>query len=143
VAVSYECRSPCPRTWANQCADVSLWNQWRTRAVVQKAAPGRAQESVLVTVEYHVDAENANVFLRAIQKYGHVRRRGGALHWGVFHDLEHPDRYLETFRVMSWAEHLRQHERLTGGNSELVQRVRSHIRGEPIVRHFVYAESER
>jgi poly(3-hydroxybutyrate) depolymerase len=122
---------------------VSLWNQWRARTVVQKVASGRAQESVLVTVEYHVDADNANVFLRAMQKYGHVRRRGGASHWGVFHDLEHADRYLETFRVMSWAEQLRQHERLTDGDSELEQLVRSYIRGEPIVRHFVYAESER
>jgi hypothetical protein len=126
-----------------QRADVSLRIQWRTRAIVQNAAPGHERELVLVTVEYHVDAENANAFLRAMQKYGHVRRRGGASHWGVFHDLEHADLYLETFRVISWAEHLRQHERLNGGDSELVHRVRSHIRGEPIVRHFVYVESER
>jgi hypothetical protein len=122
---------------------VSLWNQWRSRAIVQNAAPGHEQELVLVTVEYHVDAENANAFLRAMQKYGHVRRRGGASHWGVFQDLEHADLYLETFRVISWAEHLPQHERLTAGDSELVQRVRRHIRGEPTVRHFVDAESER
>ncbi|HEY6322379.1 MAG TPA: MFS transporter [Thermoanaerobaculia bacterium] len=38
---------------------------------------------------------------------------------GVFRDLEHPDVYLETFLVPSWAEHLRQHERLTRGDSEL------------------------
>jgi hypothetical protein len=78
-----------------------------------------------------------------MQKCGRVRRRGGASHWGVFHDLEHDDLYLETFRVICWAEHLRQQERLTRADSELVQRVRSHIRGEPIVRHFVYVESER
>jgi hypothetical protein len=106
-----------------QRADVSLWIQWRTRAIVQNAAPGHERELVLVTVEYHVDAENANAFLRAMQKYGHVRRRGGASHWGVFHDLEHADLYLETFRVISRAEHLRQHERLTGGYSELVHRL--------------------
>jgi hypothetical protein len=126
-----------------QWADVSLWNQWRTRAIDQNAAPGHEQESVLVTVEYHVDAENANAYLRAMQKYGRVRRRGGASHWGVFHDLEHADLYLETFRVISWAEHLRQHERLTAGDSELVQRIRSHVRSDPIVRNFVYAEPER
>jgi transmembrane secretion effector len=78
-----------------------------------------------------------------MQKYGRVRRRDGASRWGVFRDLEHADVYLETLLVTSWAEHLRQHERLTRGDSELEQRIRSHTRGEPIVRHLIHAESER
>ena len=28
---------------------------------------------------------------------------------GLFGDLEHADLFLETFLVISWAEHLRQH----------------------------------
>jgi hypothetical protein len=30
---------------------------------------------------------------------------------GIFRDLAQPDRYVETYIVDSWAEHLRQHER--------------------------------
>ena len=52
-------------------------------------------------------------------------------------DLEQADVYLETFIVASWAEHLRQHERLTRGDRELEQVVASHARGEPVVRHLV------
>jgi MFS family permease len=122
-------------------ADVSPWNHWRMPAIVQGAAPALAQGPVLVTVEYRVDAENAKAFLQAMQRYGRVRRRDGASRWGVFRDLEQADVYLETFLVISWAEHLRQHERLTRGDSGVEQQVRSRTRGEPIVRHLIHADS--
>jgi MFS family permease len=127
----------------NRPADVSPWNHWRTPAIAQEAMPGLQQGPVLVTVEYRVDAQNANAFLHAIQKYGRVRRRDGASRWGIYRDLEQADVYLETFLVTSWAEHLRQHERLTRGDGELEQQVKSHARGGPIVRHLLHAESHR
>jgi predicted MFS family arabinose efflux permease len=123
--------------------DVSPWNHWRLPAIVQEAVPGLEQGPVLVTVEYRVEAQNAKPFLQAMEKYERVRRRDGASRWGVFRDLEQADVYLETFLVTSWAEHLRQHERLTRGDSELEQRLRSYSRGEPIVRHLIHAESGR
>ena len=39
------------------------------------------------------------------------RRREGAVRWDLFRDLADSDRYLETFLVPSWAEHMRQHAR--------------------------------
>ena len=58
---------------------------------------------------------------------------------GIFRDLENPQRYLETFLVDSWAEHLRQHERSTRADRAVTERVRSFTSGEPIVRHLLYA----
>jgi MFS family permease len=121
-------------------ADVSPWNHWRMPAIVHDARPELEQGPVLVTVEYRVEAQNAKVFLEAMHRYERVRRRDGASSWGIFRDVEQADVYLETFLVTSWAEHLRQHERLTRGDSELEQRIRSHTRGEPIVRHLIHAE---
>jgi MFS family permease len=123
-------------------ADVSPWNHWRMPAIVQDVAPGLDQGPVLVTVEYRVDALHAEPFLQAMQHYGRVRRRDGASRWGIFRDLEHPDVFLETFIVTSWAEHLRQHERLTRADSDIEQRVKRHTRGDPIVRHLIHAEPE-
>jgi Transmembrane secretion effector len=68
---------------------------------------------VLVTVEYLVDRDHASDFLKGMHRYERVRRRDGASRWGIYRDTEHPDLYLETFIVDSWAEHLRQHERFT------------------------------
>src|SRR4029077_5655984 len=122
--------------------DVSPWNHWRMPAIVHDLAPRLEQGPVLVTVEYRVEARHAGAFLRAMREYERVRRRDGASRWGLYRDLEQADLYLETFIVVSWAEHLRQHERLTRGDSDLEQSIGSLARGEPIVRHLIHAESE-
>jgi hypothetical protein len=89
-----------------------------------------------------VDAEKAPAFIKAINRYGRIRRRDGAYRWGIFRDLEKPDRYLEIFLVDSWGEHLRQHERLTRADRVVTERVQSFARGEPVARHLAYATAE-
>jgi hypothetical protein len=42
-----------------------------------------------------------------------LRCREGAIRWDLFRDLAVPDRYLQTFVVVLWAEHMRQHARVT------------------------------
>jgi MFS family permease len=122
--------------------DVSPWNHWRMPTIVQNAPLGNDEGPVLVSVEYHVAESQAHAFLQAMERYGRVRRRDGAARWGIFRDVERQDRYVETFIVTSWAEHLRQHERLTRADSKLVREVRTHVEDEPITRHLIYAESE-
>src|SRR6267154_1708564 len=122
--------------------NVDPWNHWRMPAVVEDVAPGLEQGPVLVTVEYLVDPQHAKEFMRAIHKYERVRRRDGASRWGIYRDVEHPEVYLETFLVTSWAEHLRQHDRVTRGDGDLEDRLHSYVRGQPRVRHLVYVEAE-
>jgi MFS family permease len=128
--------------WPDGAADVSPWNHWRMPVIVRDVAPGLEDGPVLVTAEYRVAAEHADAFLRAMQQYERVRRRDGASRWGLYRDLERADVYFETFIVVSWAEHLRQHERLTRGDSELEQSIGSLAQGEPIVRHLIHTEPE-
>jgi MFS family permease len=123
-------------------ADVSPWNHWRVPAIVKDVAPALEQGPVLVTVEYLVDPLHAKEFLRAMRKYGRVRRRDGASRWGVFRDVEHADVFLETFLVSSWAEHLRQHERSIRGDRDLEDRLHSYARSQPKVRHLIHVEAE-
>jgi MFS family permease len=123
-------------------ADVSPWSHWRAPMIEQDGVPGIDQGPVLVTVEYRVDPQNAEQFVRAMFKYERFRRRDGASRWGIFRDVERADVYLETFIVSSWAEHLRQHERATRDDRNLEERLRSYVRGEPSVRHLIHAESE-
>jgi MFS family permease len=69
---------------------------------------------VLVAVHFTVPAERQADFLTAMDHLRRSRRRTGATRWELYRDAEHPDRFVETFRVPSWEEHLRQHEgRLT------------------------------
>ena len=120
--------------------DTTPWNHWRMPAIIRDAAPELAQGPVLVTVRYHVAREHAEGFLRAMQKYGRIRHRDGASWWGIFRDVEHADRYVETFLVASWAEHLRQHERFTRGDREVEAQISRHVDGEPVVQHFIHAD---
>ena len=102
-------------------ADVSPWNHWRMPVIVRDVAPGLEQGPVLVTIEYRVEGDRVAAFLRAMQEFERIRRRDGASRWGLYRDLEQADAYLETFIVVSWAEHLRQHERLTQGDTPELQ----------------------
>ena len=120
--------------------DVSPWNHWRMPVVIKAAEPALSEGPVLVTVEYHVLPADVDPFLEVMEEYGRIRRRDGASRWGIFRDVERPDRYLESFIVTSWAEHLRQHDRLTIADREVLQRVRELTQDEPIVRHLIHAE---
>jgi MFS family permease len=123
-------------------SDVSPWNHWRMPAIVNDVRPELDQGPVLVTVDYRVSPEKGEGFLDAIHEYGRLRRRDGAYRWGVYRDLEDADRYVETFLIRSWAEHLRQHERSTNADREIEDRLRTYLTGVPVVRHLVAPEAE-
>ena len=63
-------------------------------------APDPDQGPVLVTVKYVIDPAKAPEFLRKIHKYERIRRRDGAISWGVFVDTQAPDTYLESLRLI-------------------------------------------
>jgi MFS family permease len=122
--------------------DLTPWTHWRTPDLRDQNSTIAETGPILVTVEYDVEPQREAEFLRAMQGYERIRRRDGAYQWGIFRDIESPNRYLEEFLVDSWAEHLRQHERLTRADSAVTDRVQSLIRGTPTVRHLAYPESE-
>lgn len=121
--------------------DLTSWNHWRLPAA-QNAGVATDEDlgPVLVTVEYEVAPENAPEFLKAVRHYRRIRRRDGAQRWDIFHDMENANRYLETFIVSSWAEHLRQHERFTKADRETEERVKRYIVSEPKAQHLISVE---
>jgi MFS family permease len=123
--------------------DVTPWNHWRMPIIPDGLELALESGPVLVTVEYVVNPEQASDFLKTMHRFERVRRRDGASRWGIYRDTEHPDVYLETFIVHSWAEHLRQHERITRADRALEERVNSYTSKEPKVRHLVYAMPQR
>jgi len=94
---------------------------------------------VLITIEYRVDAADRAPFLAALHSFSSERRRDGAYGWGVTEDAADPTIFLEWFFVESWAEHLRQHRRISKADADLQQEVRQYHRGDepPKVRHLL------
>jgi MFS family permease len=103
--------------------------------------PRPADGPVLVTLEYRVAPERAAEFVAAMAQLGRIRRRDGAYAWDLYEDLEDRGRFLETFTVASWQEHLRQHERLTVGDLDVERRVKAMHEGPgpPVARHLLSA----
>ena len=72
---------------------------------------------VLIAVHFTVAPERQHDFLTSMEELRRSRRRTGATRWELYRDGEHPERFVEVFRVPTWEEHLRQHEgRLTASD---------------------------
>jgi len=98
---------------------------------------------VLITVEYRVPAERASDFIEAMDAMRSFRRREGAVRWDLFRDLADPDRYLEIFVVVSWAEHMRQHARVTVADQAIEARAFAFQQEgvEPVAAHLIAARA--
>ncbi|HUK07480.1 MAG TPA: MFS transporter [Stellaceae bacterium] len=120
---------PLTRRWKLQTGaapDLTPSLHWPTPVTTHEVEHDRGP--VLVTVEYRIKADDRDAFLQALEKLAHERRRDGAYAWGVFEDAAAGGRFIETFYVESWLEHLRQHERVTNADRILQDAV------PPIVR---------
>ena len=93
----------------------------------------------MVTVEYRIAPQNAAAFTSASQKLRRIRLRDGAVYWGMFEDAAVPGRYVESFLVESWVEHMRQHLRSTVADEEITSQVRAYHLGpeSPHVSHLI------
>jgi MFS family permease len=98
---------------------------------------------VLITVEYRVPDERASDFIEAMNAMRRFRRREGAVSWGLFRDGADPDRYVETFIVLTWAEHMRQHARVTVEDQAIEARAFSFLQPgvEPVASHLIDAHA--
>jgi MFS family permease len=104
-------------------------------------SPSPETGPVLVIVTYAVLAENAAAFVEAMSYVRRVRQRSGATRWDLYRDGETPDRFVETYQVLSWGEHLRQHEgRLTGADQAREEAARALCDGPPSVQHLFPAQ---
>jgi MFS family permease len=146
---------PAAYAWGAAAIVVTLALAWRWRFdriadVDQRPAPMAAPEArlvededagspALVVVAYEIREEAEDDFLRALRLVGRVRRRTGATDWSVYRDADKPYRFIETFVLPTWDEHLRQHQRRTVTDLELQQDVTQYLRPgtEPTAKHFV------
>jgi MFS family permease len=110
---------------------------WADPESVMPLEPDRGP--VAIQIAYRVAPDRQGAFLAAIAPLGATRRRDGALAWGVFVDTEAADRVTEWFMVASWAEHMRQHHRVTVADQALQARVTALHEGTqpPRVTHLV------
>jgi hypothetical protein len=94
---------------------------------------------VLVTVTYRVRQADRPEFLATLARLSGQRRRDGAYAWGVSEDAADPERVVEWFFVESWAEHMRQHRRVSKADADVQAEAQRFHQGPdaPRVEHFL------
>lgn len=132
--------SAIPLTWrwklqTGEALDLTPSTQWPA-PVVSHSVEGE-DGPALVTIEYRIGADDRQSFLSALYQLQHERLRDGANSWGIFEDTSQSGRFLETFLVSSWTEHLRQHQRVTNADYVLQKYIIRLLREEPRITHFV------
>lgn len=103
-------------------------------APVLSADMDRERGPVMVTLEYDIPAENAAAFSEAMLAVRAMRRRNGALSWGLLQDSENPQLWQEFFFDASWLEHLRHHGRVTVAEQRIEANARQYQRDGVAVR---------
>jgi hypothetical protein len=121
--------------------DLVASNHWPEPLTAEPVAHDRGP--VLILIEYRVAKKDRMDFLAVLGRLAGERRRDGAYNWGVSEDAADPERIVEWFMVESWAEHLRQHKRVSRADADLQsQALKYHIDPEPPrVGHYLALET--
>lgn len=124
-------------------ADLTPSSHWPEPAIAEPVEHDRGP--VTITIEYRIARENRAAFLAAIARLAPERRRDGAFAWGVSEDAADPERIVEWFMVESWAEHLRQHRRVSLADADIQAEVaRFHAGPEkPVITHLLGLSAHR
>ena len=101
-------------------ADVTPGVQLPDMAIAVEPLPDDGP--VIIQLEYRIDPENLEEFMRAIHKVEPTRRRNGASDWLVFRDLGEDGRFVERFIIRSWAEYVRLRTRMTMADRKIQDR---------------------
>ncbi|HYD63565.1 MAG TPA: MFS transporter [Noviherbaspirillum sp.] len=111
-------------------ADLTPSHHWPEPAIAEPIPHDRGP--VLITIEYKIKPELRDAFISALHRLSHERRRDGAYQWGMSEDAANSGNILEWFFVESWAEHLRQHQRVSRADADVqAEAVRFHTGNEP------------
>ena len=93
---------------------------------------------VIIQIAYIIDVDDRAAFLAAMTALRVMRLRNGAFDWMLSESTETPEVMIETFKELSWHQHLRHHDHITLADKPIHDKVRSFHRGpaKPVVQHF-------
>jgi len=118
-------------------ADLQPSNHWPEPLLSQPVDGDRGP--VMVQIDYQVADADRPQFLLAMRQVAAQRRRDGAYAWGLTEHSAEPQRLMEWFLVASWAEHLRQHRRVSRADADQQALAQRWHQGDqpPRVQHYL------
>ncbi len=98
---------------------------------------------IMIMIDYKIAQEDIPAFLATMHERRRIRRRDGANNWVLLRDLEHPERWTESYHVPTWVEYIRHNQRRTHADAEVTRILFSLHRGpgQPQVRRMIERQS--
>src|SRR6266478_944912 len=106
--------------------DLRPWHVSAPRLLIE---PRLQEGPVMVQIEYCVDPQQAEDFLRAMHEVRRMRERDGAFGWFVARDPADEERHVEAFMAESWLDYLRPLARMTNADHAIEDHARSFHQG--------------
>jgi len=106
--------------------DLKPWHVSVPRLLIE---PRLQEGPIMVQIEYCVDPQQAEDFLRAMHEVRLMRERDGAFGWFVARDPANEERHVESFMAESWLDYLRQLDRMTNADHAIEVHARSFHEG--------------
>jgi len=106
--------------------DLRPWHVSVPKVLVE---PRLEEGPVMVQIEYCVAPNAAEDFLRAMHDVRRMRERDGAFGWFLARNPNHCGHHIEAFLAESWADYLRQLDRMTNTDQAILDHARSFHQG--------------
>ena len=104
---------PLPRL---ESLKIDPWITQRTPELEEAVDP--AAGPVRVEIAYRIPRESWPAFEAAMELRARIRKRDGARNWALWQDLADLERWIESYRVPTWADYLRHVARRTEADRE-------------------------
>jgi predicted MFS family arabinose efflux permease len=98
---------------------------------------------VLIGVEFQVDCPRGREFFEIMREVRLIQLRNGAISWRLHEDLTRPNTFRLEVVVPSWNEHLRQKERITKTEKDVLERAWSLHSGQKPPEERIYLSVNR
>lgn len=104
---------------------------------IEKSEIQKSKQPILVAIEYSIAKHNHFLFKKSIKLLRQVRLREGAYFWTLLHDVNDSNRFIESFMIESWVEHLRYQHRFSKTHKDIQMKVFSYHEGLPPVENIL------
>lgn len=85
---------------------------------------------VMIEIRYRIDTADVDEFLYFMRtEQRRLRKRNGAITWGLFQDTGVEHDFVEVYVEESWTQHLRARRRLTKDDMRIIRKARSYHHG--------------
>ncbi|ABL71333.1 MFS transporter [Paracoccus denitrificans] len=104
-----------------------------------RVALGHDSGPVRISVEYVIPVEREGSFLTVMEARRRSRARSGVSNWSLYHDVEAPSQWIETYGFATWGDYLRQRARKTRQDEAIIAQLHALHHGDhpPQVRRIV------